>query len=236
MPNDYFEFKQFTIRQSNCSQKVSTDACLFGAWTAKHCDPVSGILDIGAGTGLLMLMMAQKHDVTIDGIEIEKHCAEQMNENLMASPWSDRLKGIEADVRSHPFEKKYDLIMSNPPFYEKQLQAADTSKNLAWHSSELSLAELFRMASALLSPEGKFSVIIPYSRKEEALTIALQYGMFPEISLTVRHTLNHPFTRSLMIFSATQMTAAENILDIRNEDGSYSADFAELLADYYLFL
>ncbi|HLO81883.1 MAG TPA: methyltransferase, partial [Chitinophagaceae bacterium] len=137
MPNDYFEFKQFTIWQSKCSQKVSTDACLFGAWTAKHCRPAVNILDIGAGTGLLMLMMAQQHEALIDGIEIEKDCAGQMRENLLSSPWKERLNGIEADVKIHPFEKKYDLIISNPPFYEKQLQAADTSKNLAWHSSEL---------------------------------------------------------------------------------------------------
>jgi tRNA1Val (adenine37-N6)-methyltransferase len=236
MPNDYFEFKQFTVWQGGCSQKVSTDACLFGAWTAKHCKPVKHVLDIGAGTGLLMLMMAQKHDVNIDGIEIEKDCAGQMRGNLLSSPWKERLNGIEGDVRAYLFEKKYDLIISNPPFYEKQLQAADTSKNLAWHSSELSFAELFGMASTLLTPEGKFSVIVPYNRKEETLTFGAQSGLLAEIILTVRHTRNHPYTRCMIMFSKIEQALVEKTLDIRNDDGSYSDDFSELLAGYYLFL
>jgi tRNA1Val (adenine37-N6)-methyltransferase len=236
MPNDYFEFSQFTVQQSGCSQKVSTDACLFGAWTSMIYKPKDNVLDIGAGTGLLMLMIAQKHDVEIEGIEIDAKCALQMQENLLSSPWSNRLKGINADVRTYPFDNKYDLVMSNPPFYEKQLQSPDISKNVAWHSSELSLAELFGIAARILTADGRISVIIPYSRKQEALMEGERNDLFARNSITVRHTLNHAFTRCMIMFSKQKVELVDSELEIRNEDGSYSERFRELLAGYYLFL
>jgi tRNA1Val (adenine37-N6)-methyltransferase len=236
MPNDYFEFKQFTVWQAGCSQKVSTDACIFGAWTAKYCVPKNNVLDIGAGTGLLMLMIAQEHQTEIDGIEIEEECASQMKQNIESSAWSNRLHAINADVKNYPFEKKYDLVISNPPFYENQLRSADTAKNLAWHSSELDLAELTGIAARVLLPQGNFSVIIPYSRKEEALTEGSRHDLATARVLTVRHTLNHPYTRCMIIFSKQNAELIETDLVIRNEDGSYTEEFRELLAGYYLFL
>jgi tRNA1Val (adenine37-N6)-methyltransferase len=236
MPNDYFEFKEFTVWQARCSQKVSTDTCIFGAWTAKYCKPKTNVLDIGAGTGLLTLMIAQAHTAEIDAIEIEDECASQMNENLTSSPWKNRLHAINADVKNYPFDKEYDLVMSNPPFYEKQLRSADIGKNLAWHSSELNLAELTGIAARVLSPHGNFSVIIPYSRKEEALAEGSRHDLAPVRVLTVRHTLKHPYTRCMIIFSKKNAELIETGLVIRNEDGSYTEGFRELLAGYYLFL
>jgi tRNA1Val (adenine37-N6)-methyltransferase len=236
MPNDYFEFKQFTVWQARCSQKVSTDACIFGAWTAKYCAPKTNVLDIGAGTGLLTLMIAQEHHAQIDSIEIEEECASQMKENLKSSPWNNRLHAIKADVRTYAFTKEYDLVISNPPFYEKQLRSADTGKNLAWHSVELNLAELTGIAAGVLSEQGNFSVIIPYSRKAEALAEGKRHYLAPDRILTVRHTLKHPYTRCMIIFSKQYVECIETELVIRNEDGSYTEGVSELLAGYYLFL
>ena len=236
MPNDHFEFKQFKVIQSACSQKVSTDACLFGAWVALHGGARQGVLDVGTGTGLLMLMLAQKVNATIDGIEIAEDCAKQAKENIGASSWSNRLSVINADARTHHFEKKYDIVISNPPFYENQLRSPDPARNLAWHSHELNLAELTALSSTLLSADGIFCILIPYSRKEEFLDLASNHDYHAEQILTVKHTRNHPASRCMLILSKRAGTVVEETLEIRNEDGSYSDPFIELLRDYYLFL
>ncbi|HSF89904.1 MAG TPA: methyltransferase [Saprospiraceae bacterium] len=235
MPNDYFEFKQFKISQSQCSQKVSTDACLFGAWVAMHTTPAQRVLDVGSGTGLLMLMLAQKLEAEIEGIEIALDCAKQAQENIQASPWSSRLSVLHADARSYIFEKKYDLLISNPPFYDNQLQSPDHSKNIAWQSHELNLTELTGIASNLLTTTGIFSILLPYARKEEILGLAATHSFYPARILTVRHTLNHHPGRCMITFSKSESTVIEESLEIRNEDGSYSDAFIDLLRDYYLF-
>jgi tRNA1Val (adenine37-N6)-methyltransferase len=236
MPNDHFEFKQFKVKQPGCAQKVSTDACLFGAWVASRAGTFRIGLDIGTGTGLLMLMLAQKHDAEIEGIEIEESCAVQARENLEASPWKNRLSVLKADVKSYQFEKKYDLVISNPPFYENQLRSPDPSKNLAWHSHELNLAELAAVASGLLSANGILCILLPWSRKDELLSLAAHHSLHPVRILTVKHTRDHQPGRCMVMLSERKGDVVEESLEIRNEDGSYSNAFIELLGDYYLFL
>jgi tRNA1Val (adenine37-N6)-methyltransferase len=236
MPNDHFEFKQFKVIQSACAQKVSTDACLFGAWVAMHVGAKQHVLDIGAGTGLLMLMLAKKSNAEIDGIEIAEDCAIQAKLNIQDSPWSHRLFVIHADARTHHFGKKYDLVISNPPFYENQLRSPDAEKNLAWHSHELTIAELTTLAFNLLSGGGIFCILLPYSRKKELLDLASKQAFHAEQILTVKHTRNHQAGRCMFMFSKQAGATVEKNIDIRNEDGSYSDSFIELLRDYYLFL
>lgn len=236
MPNDHFEFKQFKIIQHACAQKVSTDACLFGAWVAMHSGARQRVLDVGTGTGLLMLMLAQKINGEIDGIEIAEDCAKQADENIRASSWSNRLSVIHADARNHHFDKKYDLVISNPPFYENQLRSPDPNKNIAWHSHELNLEVLTAMSSNLLSASGNFCILLPYFRKEEFLDIASKHSFHAERLLTVKHTRNHKASRCMLILSRSKGTPVEESLEIRNEDGSYTEAFVELLCEYYLFL
>jgi tRNA1Val (adenine37-N6)-methyltransferase len=236
MPNDHFEFKQFKVIQSACAQKVSTDACLFGAWVAQHGGAKQRVLDVGAGTGLLMLMLAQKMNAEIDGIEIAEDCAKQAKENIGACSWSNRLFVIHADARDHHFENKYDLVISNPPFYENQLRSPDPDKNIAWHSHELNLTELTAIAFNLLSANGIFCILLPYSRREEFLEIASKHFLHAARILTVKHTRNHQAGRCMLILSRHKGNMVEESLEIRNEDGSYSGSFIELLRDYYLFL
>ena len=131
MANPYFSFKQFTVRHDRCAMKVTTDSCLFGAWMARELQQLSGIQDIwdiGTGSGLLSLMVAQKNNVVIDAIEIDPAAAAQASENSSASPWSENIRIIHEDVRTADPGKKYDVIISNPPFYERELPPATTEK------------------------------------------------------------------------------------------------------------
>jgi tRNA1Val (adenine37-N6)-methyltransferase len=236
LSNDYFEFKQFTVWQSSCAQKVSTDACIFGAWTARHARPSGSALDIGAGTGLLMLMVAQLHDVEIDGVEIEPDCFGQLRDNISKSKWADRLHAISGDVKEMDAPARYDLVMSNPPFYEKQLNSPNEVRNLAWHSSRLSLEDLISVAAGMLTPAGEFSLIVPYSRKDELLGLALSSRLFPRRSLSVRHTFDHPFARYMVMYSKKEGDSVNEILDIKTEEGNYSENMLQLMGEYYLFL
>src|SRR6478752_1562135 len=115
MSNTYFQFKKFIVHQERCAMKVCTDSCLFGAWASDLANNKKRILDIGAGTGLLMLMLAQTTSAIIEGIEIEYGCYEQLKTNLTSSPWHDRLHAIAGDATQYHFEEKYDFIISNPP-------------------------------------------------------------------------------------------------------------------------
>jgi tRNA1Val (adenine37-N6)-methyltransferase len=139
MANSFFQFKQFIIHQDRCAMKVTTDACLFGAWVAKEVggqkSEVETILDIGTGTGLLSLMLAQKTNATIDSVEIDEAAAEQAQENANASLWKDRIFVMPGDAKdmAYTFCKNFDIIISNPPFYENELTSSDHQKNLAHH-------------------------------------------------------------------------------------------------------
>ena len=229
-----FNFKQFTIHQTNCAQRVSTDACIFGAWVTERLNNPAYVLDIGAGTGVLMLMIAQRSKAIIDGIEIEENCFTQLEENLSSSPFATRVNAIHGDVKTHRFLVDYDLIVSNPPYYENQLTAEKDQKKLAWHSSMLRLEELFQVVQQNLSEKGIFAIILPFSRKDEAIKLAEQVDLFPTQITYVRHSAQHAFTRVLMLFSKESPSIQEEIIDIKNENDQYSDRMVALLDDYYL--
>lgn len=231
--NTYFQFKQFTVHQERCAMKVSTDACLFGAWLAQR---GSGhrALDIGGGTGLLSLMLAQVSTLYIDAIELEQDCFAQMKNNIQASPWAERICCIEGDVRHFTFTTKYDLIFSNPPFYEKQLSSPNAATNAARHSSSLSLTELLQKVSTLLTEDGSFAILMPYYRHEELLKTALLSGLHAQEICFARHSPKHPWYRTMVIFRKTAADVTETSIDIRDTAGGYSEAFSMLLKDYYL--
>ncbi|HEX4374482.1 MAG TPA: methyltransferase [Puia sp.] len=144
MRNSYFRFKQFIIRQDACAMKVCTDACILGAWFAEKIPSYSLILDAGSGTGLLMFMLAQKSKAEIHGIEIDLDAYKQSKENINENKLENRMKVFPGDFRDYSFPEKYDLIISNPPFYEASLQSPADKKNIAKHSKELTLEELIK--------------------------------------------------------------------------------------------
>lgn len=240
MPNTFFRFKQFTIHQQNASLKVSTDSCLFGAWTAiKECgnqSEIKNILDIGTGTGLLMLILAQQCGAMIDGIEIDKPSYEQAKENTEASPWANRLQLYLGDVKEFEFDKKYDLIISNPPFYENNLKTDAVNRNVAMHDDGLKLDELIRIAEMNLNEVGKFAVLIPYFRAERVITIAQENNLHVCKRMDVKQSPNHSFFRTMLIFSKHKKAAIIESMAIKDEKNLYTPAFAELLKDYYLYL
>lgn len=238
MPNTYFQFKQFTVHQDQCAMKVCTDACILGAWFAHKAPAWSQVLDIGSGTGLLMLMLAQKHKGEIRGIELDLAAYRQLRDNIGQSPWSKMLKAFPGDVRSYSFPDKFDFIISNPPFFEGDLVSASETANLAKHSKELTLTELLTVINDNLTPEGSFGILLPYHRTawfiEQA---AMRHGFFLREQLLVRQTPRHDFFRSVLYFSRYREASVPTTeLTIQDGGGGYTADFVELMRDYYLYL
>ncbi len=218
--------------------KVCTDACLFGAWIANYIQSkelkLNHVLDIGSGTGLLSLMIAQNTTAQIEAVEIEMDAAKQALENFSNSPWAKRLTINNIDINKFSSDNKFDLILSNPPFYNKSLKSTNESRNLALHDTGLSLEELVDFGKQNLSENGLFAILIPHSRINEFENIVSKNNLFVKQTCSVRQTENHHLFRTMFILSnslQTDLNAHE--LTIK-ENGGYSPPFIELLKDYYL--
>ena len=235
MSNAYFDFKQFTIHQDRCAMKVCTDACILGAWFAPKIPDVAAVLDMGAGTGLLMMMLAQKSAAMIHGIEIDEGAYQQAIENTSRSKWKNRFKLFKGDVRSFEFPMKYDFIICNPPFHENDLPADSKEKNIARHSLHLNLKELLASVNKNLLPHGSFGVLIVPSRVSELIDWAASYKMYPVEKLSVHQTKMHQPFRTILHFSRHKENfIPEFELIIQRDNGLYTHDFSDLMRDYYL--
>jgi tRNA1Val (adenine37-N6)-methyltransferase len=235
MSNPYFQFRQFTIYQDQCAMKVCTDACILGAWFSEKVSSYSRILDIGSGTGLLMLLLAQRHKGDIRGIELDLAAFRQLQDNIAKSPWKEQLKAFPGDVRTFSFPDPFDFIIVNPPFYEGDLAAASESANLARHSKELTLAELLPVIGTNLSPEGSFGILLPYHRTDYFEELAAGHGFSLREKLLVRQTPRHDFFRSILHFSRyRERFVPLTELTIKNAEGRYTEEFIELMEDFYL--
>jgi tRNA1Val (adenine37-N6)-methyltransferase len=235
MANTYFQFRQFTVHQDNCAMKVSTDSCLFGAWVAEQSAGAAGnLLDIGAGTGLLSLMLAQSTNTSIEAVEVEDLCFRQLTENIDTSDWKHRIKCVHVDILKYSPEKNYDLIISNPPFYENQLQSPDAAVNLARHANELSIAALFQKVKDLIHPEGEFYVLIPFYRLAECLERADKLGFFVHQQVEVRHSNQHKPFRAMIGFRITPVEKKFETIEVNGHYGQYSPRFKNLLSPFYL--
>ena len=236
MSNNYFSFKQFTVQQSDCALKVCTDACLFGAWVAAHVkdDAPTTILDIGAGTGLLSLLLAQKIPAAqIDAVEIDAAAAAQAASNVEATDWNIKVHNTAIENFS---SFKYQHIISNPPFFSNDLKSDDALRNTAMHSTTLTLASLFTCAVNLLEKEGNFSVLIPFARVTELEKLAAQFGLLILKKALMLQTPTHEPFRAMYILSNAVTSPAEVEQIIIKENEQYTASFATYLKDYYLFL
>lgn len=221
--------------------KVCTDACLFGAWVAEKIAgcrlPVAKCLDIGTGTGLLSLMLAQKNpNIRIDALEIEENAGRQAEDNFKNSKWHNRLNISHTDVKNFVPHKKYDLIISNPPFYEKELLSTEKNKNIAKHHEGLTLKELIAIIKIHIASKGYFAVLLPYHRVQYFENLAAEYGYFIQDKLLIRQTPAHSFFRGILFFSNNKTAATTNELTIKNEQGNYTQQFTGWLKDYYLKL
>ncbi len=236
MPNTYFQFKQFKIEQGKCAMKVCTDSCLFGAWITVD-ENVKSILDIGTGTGLLSLMLAQKTIANIFGIEIDKNAFLQTKENFENCIWKERLTAYSGDVKSFLFPQKFDFIVCNPPFYENEVDSRLHEEKIAKHSLHLGFNDLLISIEKLLHASGKFAILLPYYRKDEFEKLASQYKFYPEKNINIKQTTAHDFFRYIGIFSKTKNEQiSHEEISIKTRDNNYSAEATILLKSYYLYL
>lgn len=219
--------------------KVCTDACLFAAWIASKIENekwhIENILDVGAGTGLLSLMLTQKTAAKIDAVEIDASAAQQAIENFATSPWKNRLTVIEGDIKNIKLPRTYDFIISNPPFFAGDLKSENQQRNLALHSEALNLEELITATLPVLNANGLIAVLLPYHRTSLFIKIVADSNLFLKEQVLVKQTENHPFFRSMLIFSRTYTSVAQSEITIKKE-GKYTDEFLELLKDYYLKL
>ncbi len=241
MRNSSFYFKQFAIAQDKCAMKVGTDGILLGAW-ASIADN-SQILDIGTGTGLLALMMAQRSQLSnIDAVEIDDEAYTQAKANIEKSPWRDRINIFHAPIQDFASNcsKQYDLIISNPPFFEKASKSSQKSRNLARHSDSLSQTDILQIASQLLKPNGHLAVIYPPDLANNFLNKAEDFHLFGDRKADVRPTPKTTIKRILLelssALSSTQRQTQETILVVEESKHIYTQDYINLVQDFYLNL
>ena len=231
-----FKFKQFTIHQDRCAMKIGTDGVLLGAWTSLVNHPET-ILDIGAGTGLLALMLAQRCGAeTIDALEIDEEAYEQCVENFETSPWGDRLFCYHAglDEFIDGIEDTYDLIISNPPFFSEDVTSGNNARDVARQNQSLPFNELIEGVSKLLSPSGVFCTIIPFKEEIPFITLAERIGLYPQHITRVKGNPSSEIKRSLLEFTFYKNKALEDELVIEIERHQYTPKYTELTKSFYL--
>ena len=237
MANHFFKFKKFTVYQEHCAMKVCTDACLFAAYVANELTgSEQKILDIGTGTGLLSLMIAQQTDALMDALEIDEMAVTQAITNVSQSPWPQQVQVHHADFLAFTTAKKYDLIMSNPPFFEDDLKTASPKKNLARHDDSLPFSTLIRHAKSMLAQDGRLALLLPHHRTASVMALLKENDLHCCNMLQVRQTPAHPFFRTILIAGVHENNYSENECTIRADDGQYSPAFIALLQPYYLYL
>jgi tRNA1Val (adenine37-N6)-methyltransferase len=265
--NPYFQCKEFIVHQQHTSMKVCTDACLFGAWVAKQpsLERAHSIVDIGTGTGLLSLMLAQVTEnskASITAIEIEAQAAEEANSNFNLSKWSDRLKLVNDSIQNftasinmgdlvsnelnnnnnNNSKQFFDIVISNPPFYEGDLKSPDPNKNKAAHSTELPWNILLENVTSLLNNNGSFFVLVPTLRAYTMQKLAEANHLYLTEEVLVYNDAKHLPFRSFLHFTKVkpaidkEISVLRNKIVIKNADNTYSTEFTELLKDYYLYL
>ena len=234
MSNSYFQFKQFTIEQNRCAMKVGTDGVLLGAWT--DVSGVQSILDIGTGTGLIALMLAQRSSAAIHGIEIDENAAAQAIENVNNSPWRERIKIETTSLQT--FIKntgcRFDLIVSNPPYFNKSLKNPDVQRSVARHADSLNQEDLITAADALLSGTGRLAVILPAAEGEEFILRAESSQLYCSKKTKVIPRMGAPEKRLLLEFSRIKGVCREDSLLIEKARHDYSDQFRGLTKEYYL--
>ena len=234
--NKPFQFKQFSVHQDRCAMKIGTDGVLLGAWTPIDHNPFS-ILDIGAGTGILSLMLAQRsHAEVIEAIEIDADAYEQCVDNFEQSPWNDRLFCYHASLIefAEEIDDTYDVIICNPPFYAEDYKTDNKQRDLARFQDAMPFEHLIESASKLLSQTGLFSVVIPFSEAQRFKELASKVQLFPKQITHVKGHISAETKRSLMSFSFVKSPLETNELVIETSRHQYTDDYINLTKDFYL--
>lgn len=248
MSNKAFQFKEFKVEQDRCAMKIGTDGVLLGAWTSLMHEPES-ILDIGTGTGVIALMLAQRSSAQlIDALEIDENAYEQSVANFEASDWGDRLfcyhAAFDEFVEEMQEEEQYKLIVSNPPFYEPKPplplasppkgKKISTARKFARFYDALPFSGLLEGVSKLLHPEGEFSTVIPYNEEDTFIKLAAGFELFPKKITRVKGTATSAIKRSLLSFGFHKIKPKEDELIIEISRHDYTPEYKALVKDFYL--
>ncbi|MBC7387576.1 MAG: methyltransferase [Opitutaceae bacterium] len=239
MPQDYFQFKQFSVYQKGATLKICTDSCLFGAWVAYQLNDSEKVLDIGSGTGLLGLMFAQQNLVAkITGLEIDKVSADLTFLNFQNSPWNNRLVSVNLSIQEFVTagKFKFDSVICNPPFFENQLLSVKLGNNLAKHSSELKREELIECVISILDEKGVFYVLLPPAEAIIFESLANESGLHLSKISKVKNFVDSHHIRYMMAFEKQKVKLIEEEIFIYSTGKAYSDGFKSLLQDYYLYL
>jgi tRNA1Val (adenine37-N6)-methyltransferase len=232
----FFRFKQFTIMHERCAMKVGTDGVLVGAWTAVA--NVRRIVDIGTGTGLLALMLAQRSQALIDAVEIDPAACAEATENIQRSPWAGRIRVYQGPIQTYTAvqQQTYDLAVANPPFFANAYKASQVDKNLARHNDTLSQTDLIAAAGRLLSASGRLTVIYPEREAQRFLQLAAERDWHCRQKLYVKPLPDKAVKRILLELCRTQndLSCRESTLVLERARHVYTDDFINLIKDFYL--
>ncbi len=231
-----FKFKQFTIKQEKSGAKVGTDGVLLGCWANLDNAP-QRILDVGAGTGVLSLILAQRlPNSLITAVEIEPNAAWECAFNFDNSPWSDRMVVKNKNFLDFTSTNLFDLIISNPPFFMEETPSPSFKRNLARSATHLPLKELMHKAKQHLSPKGSLQLILPYNQKNSANQFGKEIGLYPNLITNVKGNKDRPYKRVLISFKVHKSPITENELIIEEKRHQYTGAFKELVNNFYLKL
>lgn len=231
-----FNFKQFKVKQDRCAMKIGTDSVLLSTWTNIKNNPFS-VLDIGAGTGVISLILAQRSNAQlIDAIEIEDNAYEQCVDNFEQSPWSDRLFCYHASLKDfvNEIEDMYDLIICNPPFYSENYKTESKQRDLARFQDAMPFNHLLESASKLLATNGVFSVVIPFKEEDHFIALASKYDLKPSRILHVKGNPTSEIKRSCIEFTFNKNEVIIETLIIENKRHEYTQNYIDLAKDFYL--
>jgi tRNA1Val (adenine37-N6)-methyltransferase len=235
MGNSWFQFQQFRVAQDRCAMKISTDAVLLGSLVQSKAP--KQILDIGTGTGVIALMLAQRFpEAQLTALELDPEAASQAKENCEQSPFSERLTVLQGRFQDFSVEQRFDLLVSNPPFFPDHLPTSDPKRQQALHTDSLSFAELLHKASQLLAPSGSFWVILPPRQMQDFIQYATGHGLFPNTRMGIRDNAAKPIHREVVSFTFSEPLARvlpEELL-LKNGDGSYSERYQQLISGFLL--
>lgn len=234
-----FQLKKFTVNDANCAMKVGTDGILLGAWVTIKTEQTN-VLDVGTGSGIITLMLAQRFNfIQIDAIEIDTKASEQCLENFINSDWNDRLHikntSFQDYVKSE-HKSKFDLIISNPPFFETHQQIDEKSRNFARNNQSLPFDVLIKGCKELLKKDGQIALIFPYQNFDLVVNLALQQQLFLQKVCHVKGKPNSNYKRSLVVFGFEKLVVKEEILILKNIDNTLSEIYKNLVKDFYLNL
>ena len=233
MGNSWFRFQQFTVHQDRCGMKISTDAVMIGAIATAISS--RKILDIGTGTGVIALMLAQRFpEAHIDAIEIDDEAADQARENFRSGPFSDRMRLVHGSLQDYRYADQYDLIVSNPPYFPDHLKSRDLQRNKALHTDELSFSELIYKTKEMLRETGRFWVILPPRQMSDFSKIGESEGLFPVKKYTLQDKPGKRVQREICAFSHLKEPVVVQSIFIKDEEGNPHPTYAALAKGFLL--